>query len=788
MQLIASIVFHRIRVFFGTCLVAVLFFGGEALGQPKISADRSGFTPQAGEGWSAKWVWQKDAGPANTWMCFRKVVDLSRIPSQVEARISVDSKYWLWINGKLVVFEGGLNRGPNPKDGYFDRVEIGSFLKPGKNIIAVLVWYAGKGGRHSVDSGAGGLVFQTDVGGESIASDASWKISVHPAHYGPLEGDQPSGLYAGADIGFDARRDVPKWMNADFDDREWLNATEKGQPPCAPWNQLWERPISQWKNHGLKAYLNEPKDAGSPLVMKLPYAAQITPYLKIRAPAGLKIGIRTDRYTVSGYNSFRAEYITREGVQEFEALGWMFGENVIYDIPAGIEVIDLKFRETGYDAEFSGGFLCNDPFFERFYEKARRTLYSCIRDNYMDCPDRERGQWIGDVCVQVPQAFACLDRKVDALTLKSVRDLILWRTDDILVGLVPGVPHKEYASQSLAAISEYGPAFTYYEHTGDITPVLGSYHAMKAYVNLWQIHPDGRIVQRAKWNDGGKNDAEILETIWYYLALKGCIDAARLTGNVDDIPEFQNRMERISEGFDSRYWKGNAYQSGDLIDDRANAMAVLSGLAGKEKWPAIGQVLISTRLATPYMESFVYRAMFKMGLASEALHRMKGRYAVMVNSSGTTLWEQFRPKEPTSGKKEPTKNHAWAGAPMATLVQDVAGIKPLQPGYQVYQVLPQLGFLEAVSVTVPSVRGEIKVSLKRQDRSFEYDLVSPPSTSAVVGVPRNLGDRKVQAVFCEDKEIWREGEFLEKSEGQVVEENYLKFSLPPGRWKLKALY
>ena len=44
----------------------------------------------------------------------------------------------------MVVFEGGLKRGPNPEDTYCDEVDLAPYLKKGKNQVAVLVWYFGK--------------------------------------------------------------------------------------------------------------------------------------------------------------------------------------------------------------------------------------------------------------------------------------------------------------------------------------------------------------------------------------------------------------------------------------------------------------------------------------------------------------------------------------------------------------------------------------------------------------------------------------------------------------------
>ena len=42
----------------------------------------------------------------NQWIAFRKDVRLDAVPASAPARIAVDSKYWLWVNGRLVVALG----------------------------------------------------------------------------------------------------------------------------------------------------------------------------------------------------------------------------------------------------------------------------------------------------------------------------------------------------------------------------------------------------------------------------------------------------------------------------------------------------------------------------------------------------------------------------------------------------------------------------------------------------------------------------------------------------------
>ena len=78
---------------------------------------------------AAKWISADDfsADAPNTWVAFRKDVKLDSVPKSVKVKIGADSKYWLWINGELAVFEGGLKRGPNPTDTYYDEIDIAKY-------------------------------------------------------------------------------------------------------------------------------------------------------------------------------------------------------------------------------------------------------------------------------------------------------------------------------------------------------------------------------------------------------------------------------------------------------------------------------------------------------------------------------------------------------------------------------------------------------------------------------------------------------------------------------------
>ena len=116
------------------------------------------------DSWHAKRITaNQNQNESNSWYNFRKDIEIESVPDKALARIACDSKYWLWINGELAVFEGQLKRGPTPEDTYYDEVDIAPYLKQGKNTIAILVWYFGKDGFSHNSSGQAGLVFQSEA-------------------------------------------------------------------------------------------------------------------------------------------------------------------------------------------------------------------------------------------------------------------------------------------------------------------------------------------------------------------------------------------------------------------------------------------------------------------------------------------------------------------------------------------------------------------------------------------------------------------------------------------------
>ena len=690
---------------------------------------------------NTKWIWKNGENGVNTWMNFVKTFKLEGAPKKAVANIAVDSKYWLYINGEKAVFEGGIKRGPSRNSTYYDEVDIAEYLREGENTIAVLVWFFGQSGFSHLSSGMGGLLFEADIDGVVIPSDSSWRVMKNPAYVEADENDFKANFrLSESNIYYDASKELGNWYEPDYDTSAWDSADVVGNADEGVWGVLRERVIPQFKDYGLKDYLNSADYEGftakkdTVIEMRLPYNAQITPYLKVTAPKGKRIGIKADNYDDGLYDtkSVMAVYYTKSGEQEYESLGWINGEKIYYTIPADVTVHALKYRETGYDTEFKGSFECDDEFLNKLWQKSLRTLYITMRDNFMDCPDRERAQWWGDVNVEMQMMMYSLDEKALLLYKKGVDAMAGWAEDSgYMLTVVPsGKDQFELPMQNLAGIWGF---WYYYKHTGDKSVPVRAYKMSKDYLLSFGMS-DGLVEHRKgswDWPDWGENsDIAPMENAWYYMALSSCRKMAVLLGFDADIAVYDERMKAIELNFDRVFWKSGYYYGkteNGAPDDRANALAVLSGLAGEEKYGDILKVLLSAENASPYMEKYVLDAMCEMGYFDEAAARMKTRYKEMVDFDYSTLWEYWN--------KDGTLNHAWSGGPLITMSKYIAGIKPLDTAYKTFEIKPRMVGLNYIKCSVPSVKGNISLEVRKKDGRIAMDVIIPDNTNAVVYLP-----------------------------------------------------
>lgn len=666
---------------------------------------------------SAKWISfpGNEADTVSTWTAFRKDITLTEMPGEAVARIAADSKYWLWVNGEIVVWEGGLKRGPYRKSSsYYDLVDLSTWLKPGVNQIAVLLLHFGKSGFSHIDSGRSALYFELPG---VIESGSGWSCKLM-REYSICEGSTPNFRLSESNILYDARKKT---------DENWTVEVPEGFTPAAevgtwgdePWGEMVARPIPQWKlREPIELCMQRREGAICDTVTAaLPYNMQMTPIITLTAEVdGGYVDIRTDHSYHGKAHNIRAGYIAVAGRQTYESLGWMNGEKIILTVPHGVTIESIRVRESGYDAApVPDGFSCSSEFYNRFWQKGMRTLYVNMRDTFYDCPDRERSQWWGDVTVMTGELFYSFDTGAQALMRKAIWELCDWQHEDgVLTSPIPGNYTSELPGQMLASIGRYG-FWNYYINTADKETLRHVYPAVKRYLALWKLDPTGLTEHRDCgwiWGDWGSNkDIRLIIAGWHSIALDGAALMADELGFKDDAKMFRATREQIARGY-NKCWNGTAYRHPeykDQTDDRVQALAVLAGIADPGKYNAIYEFLRNAEHASPYMERYVMEALFLLGHGDYALSRAERRYSPMVNDpEKTTLFEGWELESSAFGGG--TSNHAWSGGPLIVLGSYVCGARPLKPGWKEFCLNPRFDLMESCRITIPSVSGNISSS------------------------------------------------------------------------------
>lgn len=796
----------------------------------------SGVPQNQQEGWGkARWIWKSETVQNNDWGAFKRTFSLESVPEQAEVKIACDSKYWLYVNGEIVIREGGLRRGPNSCDTYYDVVDVAPYLQEGTNDFSLLVWYWGPGNdfTHYFASGKGGLIVSTELVDTASkktveTGDGLWWATTEKAY---AMGEKGTNVYLGeSSIVYDAQQAVA-WMAMDFDPKEagWELAQivgddekDTGYAGDSPWNVLVERPIPQWKDYGLTTVETaecsiSTENGLTRYEIRLPYNMQIYPYLELGAgtQAGATVEAFTETYELS---ELKLTYTACAGEQSYESPGWISGDSLIFTVPQGVEIVRLGYRQTGYNVEsgedtlfagyfdgtlqeddatlstFNGGWTWaeeelspDNNFYDEVWTKAAYSLYVCMRDTYMDCPDRERGQYIGDALNEIEEAFYALGTQANSLSAKAIRE--------ICAGQVP----YRYQGQTYYAMSCIEPvnyvheipiqilgtavaAWKYYVYTGDPTVPQDCFTAMYNYLTNYSFETSGAyegtvIMRTAKelkekfntldqWSDWGNNqDTPIAITCWWYLSAKALRSMADIEGvevTAEQVAWLDEGMERIEKNFE-RFWNEElqayatdwgegwnnpvaAEDNTHLVDDRVNALAVVAGLVPKERYPALRLVFMGSDTqpayenASIYMEKYVLDALCQMGYSEEAMERMVKRYLPIVNDKTSStlpeLWHEGGVSD--YANYEGTKNHGWSGGPLTMLSRYVGGIEPTEPGYAAWRVLPQLGHFEKISLAVPAEIGTIAMTLSREEGHTEMVLTSPGGR-ATVYVPIESG-------------------------------------------------
>ncbi len=234
--------FIRASVASGTSLLALKptgAMGAEGVNPPRNpqgtpatvpAADR----PRLPDLAPAEWIWYPSGRTLqNTFVLFRREVELAAAPRRATGWIAADSRYRLEVNGRRIQW------GPAPADPRWaeaDPIDLTNVLVPGRNAIGSTVLYFGQGdGTWPI--GRPGFLFwleieHADGRTERVVSNDQWSCLLSrawpPGHY-------KRWFLRSLQEEFDARRYPYGWSSAAFKAGEdWLKPIVIGKSPNKP--------------------------------------------------------------------------------------------------------------------------------------------------------------------------------------------------------------------------------------------------------------------------------------------------------------------------------------------------------------------------------------------------------------------------------------------------------------------------------------------------------------------------------------------------------------------------
>jgi alpha-L-rhamnosidase len=687
--------------------------------------------------------------------------------------------YEMYLNGRRVG-DDHLTPGWTDYDQrrYYLTYDVTDQLVEGDNAIGAMLgdgWGAGrigfKNSRHvwaDQPSLWVQLVATLDDGNTfEVIGDQGWRATDD----GPI---RMADIYDGET--YDARREMPGWAEPGFDDSAWRPADVLEQPEA----KLEPRPSEPVRiARELAAdQLTEPEpgrfvfDLGQNMVglVRLTLSGKAGQTITLRYAemlnedgtvytANLRSAKATDAYTFAKdgpvtwsprftFHGFR--YVELTGVDEQPPL----------DAVTGL-VLHNTMQPTGQ-------FECSNALVNQLQSNIQWGQRGNFLEVPTDCPQRdERLGWTGDAQVFAPTA--CFNF--------NVADFFGKWFNDLADSQGPG-----------GAIPKFAPCLHPPNDEDRGGPAWSDAAVICPYA-VWQAYGDTRIIEQcwpmirrfiadldAQAVDGirmhelhhhwqgfgdwlaldapqsggsiGTTPRDLIGTAYLAYVARLASQMAAAIARDDEAEQLAQLVERVTDAFNRQFVTKAGRIAGetqtsyllalafDLLPENMRETAMkhlVRKLANFRDHLATG--FVGTPLLCPVLTRFG-----RLDLAYKLLLTEDyPSWLFTVKNGATTMWERWNSWTPDQGFGNVgmnSFNHYAYGAIGQWLYQDVAGIRPAEPGYRRIAIAPQIGpGLDWAGATLLSPHGTVSCRWLQRDDRLLIDITVPPNTQADVTLP-----------------------------------------------------
>jgi hypothetical protein len=675
--------------------------------------------------WQARWI--RVAGDQVDRGWFRKDVTLAEVPRRATAWVTADTKYRLWINGRLVS-RGPADIGRDFAGGstgrwFYDHRDLTPFFHKGRNVIAAEV-VRGSGVSH----GQQGWLFEAQIDAVTVKSDATWRAT--------------------------AVTDVYGWQSPEFDDALWPAAREVKDV----WSPLVASEIPPLMEARYPVARIEGLDAkvlhgDGRFRVVFDRVLSGFPTLKVKGGKGARVTIKSHRqaaFTLGGGEQ-TLEFPLMDEIQAAFTVE-------VKNVTEPLEILDAGAIFTSQPVEYRGSFACSDESLNRIWKASRWAVQICLQTHHLDSPNHQEpisdpGDYLIESMVD-HYAFA-----QPWLARQDIRKFAWLLKDEKYVNF-----HISYSIGWLQMLVDY------YDYTGDrslveemapyVHELLDTYTSWRGRNGIISEAPNYMFMD---WvTIGGfachHPPAVIGQgylTAFYYHGMDMASRVASMMGDKARVETYARLRRQTSEAFNRELWSpekglyrdGKPFQTSvqpgrwlpadtqvETFSPHVNLLAVLYDLAPKGKHAEIVQrVLDEKPLNTqPWFMHWVFQAIDHAGLFEEHGTAQMRRWQIVPETQ--SFREMWRGGD---------LSHGWCSTPLVQMSARVLGITPASPGFKTIAIRPQTCDLAWAKGSVPTPQGDAKVSWAFADGKMVLDVTVPDATEADVTVPTSRFDGAV---------------------------------------------
>ena len=598
---------------------------------------------------------------------FEKRFELGKFNTAI-IRITADDYYKLYVNGAFV------GQGPAPSFSFnyrFNEFDISEYLREGENEISVHCYYQGLENRVWVSGdNICGLIADIIIDeAQIICTDSSWQYGVDKSFLG--------GEPFGYDTAFPENRDMRIALSAP------KNAVEI---PCP-------HSFAKVAFPALEAYeiSAEPIKSGGRYFYDFNQEYICVPVIRATANAdGARLILRcAEELNGDGTPRFNL----RCGCNYEEQITLKKGENLIeqYDYKAlryieiiceNAELAELKIRVQHFPfSENSQEIRTDDERLSAVWRLCKNTVLLGAQEGFIDCPTREKGQYLGDAFIS---GFAHFYLTKDSLLLKKA----IYDFGDTLqfcgefLAVAPCAYKQKIADYALL----FAPMLLkYYKLTGDeealekLLPVCNSINAHFAEFEnegglLANVDGDWNLVDwpdnmrdgyRYNLTDGKERGTHCVINAYYAYSLK-CTEEIKRILNL----ECDEKATKIISAFNRVFFdeKSGLYidcEGGSHSALHSNILPLAFGLCPEEHIKTVADYLENRGMqCSVYMAYFYLWALCNAGRKAAALRFITSDgehgWLNMIREGATTVFEAWGKEQ----KWNTSLFHPWATAPI----------------------------------------------------------------------------------------------------------------------------